>query len=199
MDLTEVTYQGPPVDDVELFPLLPPKLRTLLEQVNGFIQFGGGLHVRGACRDPEWHSLRRAWMGKEAFHRFYRTITETDVPFGQDFLGNQFLLRGDHVIKLMGETGEIEELGLPLLDFIEAAQADSTTVLNLEALLLFQEQGGSLDPGELLQAEPPFCTQEADGGVGLTPVPVDEQLAYLRQFHGRIKSVSEDGKINFKS
>lgn len=199
MELTEVTFQGPLVDDLELFPLLPPKLRALLEQVNGFIQLGGGLHVRGACRDPEWHSLRRAWMGKEAFHKFYRTINETDVPFGQDYLGNQFLLRGDHVIRLLGETGEVEELGLPLLDFIEAVQADADAVLNLEALRLFQEQGGSLDPGELLQAEPPLCTQEADEGVGLTPVPVDEQLAYLRQFYGRIKRVSEDGKIIFNS
>jgi len=199
MELSDVTFQGPPVDDMELFPLLRPKLRALLEQINGFIQFGGGLHVRGACRYPEWHSLRRAWMGKEALHQFYRTITATDVPFGQDFLGNQFLMRGDHVIKLLGETGEVEELGLPLLDFIEAAQADPDTVLNLEPLRLFQQQGGSLDPGELLQAEPPLCTQEADDGVGLTPVPVDEQLAFLRQFYGRIKCVSEDGKIIFNS
>ena len=79
MELLQVTYQGPPVDDPELFELLPPELRALLEQINGFVQFGGGLHIRGASRDPDWHSLRRVWMSDHAFHSYYRAMGATDV------------------------------------------------------------------------------------------------------------------------
>lgn len=191
MDLIEVTFMGPAVDDQELFPQLPPELRALLEQVNGFVQFGGGLHVRGASRDPEWHSLRRAWMSKEAFHLAYREVSETDIPFGQDFLGNQFLLRNGLVIKLHTETGVVEELSVGLMDFFEAVQADPDELLSLYVLQEFKGGGGGLEPGELLNADPPLETVQEGEGVVMAPVPVDEQLHFLRDHHKRIRVVPE--------
>jgi hypothetical protein len=187
MDLIEVTFLGPPVDDHELFPLLPAELRTLLEQVNGFIQFNGALHVRGACRDPEWHSLRRAWMTGKAFHRHYREVSETDVPFAQDFLGNQFLLRSGQVVKLHGATGAIEDLGVSLNDFFEAVQADPHELLGLYILQEFREGGGGLEPGELLNTDPPLESVTEGEGVMMTPVSADEQLHFLREHHRQIK------------
>lgn len=189
MDLIEVTFMGPPIDDQELAPLLPVNLRTLLEQVNGYVQFGGGFHLRGASRDPEWHSLRRAWMGDEAFHAYYKEITETDIPFAQDFLGNQFLLRNGHTIKLHTETGVVEELGLGLTDFIEAIMADPDELLSLYILQEFREGGGTLEPGELLNADPPIESINEGEGVTMAPVPADEQLAFFREYHRRIRVV----------
>lgn len=187
MELIEVTFLGPPVDDQEIFPLLPSELKSLLEQVNGFIQFGGGLHVRGACRDPEWHSLRRAWMTKGSFHVHYRDISASDIPFGQDFLGNQFLLRNGQVIKLHTETGRVEELGVGLMGFFEAVQADPDEMLNLYVLQEFRQGGGALEPGELLNADPPVESIQEGEGVTMAPVPVDEQLAFLREYHKQIR------------
>jgi hypothetical protein len=188
MDLIDITFMGPPVDDQELVPLLPPELRSLLEQVNGFVQFGGGLHIRGACRDPEWHSLRRAWMGRESFHPYYREVTETDIPFAQDFLGNQYLLRNGLVIKLHTETGQVEELGLGLMDFIEAAQADPDELLSLYILREFRESGGAtMEPGELLNTDPPLESLQEGEGVVMAPVAADEQLAFLREHHRTIR------------
>ena len=60
MNLDHVAFFGPPIDDEELFSQLPGNLSDLLRQINGFIQFQGGLHVRGLCRAPIWHSLRNA-------------------------------------------------------------------------------------------------------------------------------------------
>src|SRR3954470_21513558 len=64
MRLEDVTFVGPPIDDPEVLGLLPPELAGLLAGQNGFVQFRGGLHVRGACRGPAWHSLREAWLGR---------------------------------------------------------------------------------------------------------------------------------------
>ena len=67
MKLSNVTWQGHPIDDLDVLEKLPENLATLLRQTNGFIQYHGGLHVRGACLTPAWHSLRVAWLGDEAF------------------------------------------------------------------------------------------------------------------------------------
>ena len=80
MEIDQVTWQGPPIDDDAMLDRLPTDLRTLLTQINGFIQFSGGLHIRGASTEPDWHSLRAAWDGKNAFWRHYTTILKTDVP-----------------------------------------------------------------------------------------------------------------------
>ena len=101
MELRNVTCRGPAITDHDLLAKLPSDLRGLLEQINGFVQFGGGLHVRGACHDPAWHSLRHAWVGDAAFHRAYPAVRETDVPFAQDCVGDQFLLRDGAVVRLL--------------------------------------------------------------------------------------------------
>src|SRR5262249_38743554 len=106
MRLEHITYSGPPPDDGDLLTRLPAELSSLLRQPNGYIQFYGGLHVRGLCREPAWHSLRDAWDGEHAFHRLYPEVQPEDIPFAEDCLGDQFLLRDGLVWRLMAETGD---------------------------------------------------------------------------------------------
>jgi hypothetical protein len=193
MDLNHVTYQGPPLDDWELFQLLPVKLRALLKEINGFVQFGGGLHIRGCCMAPEWHSLRQAWMSHDAFCQFYRALNITDIPFGEDCYGNQFVLRGRKVLKLDVETGALEDLRLNLYEFLEAAQTEIHDFLDLEKLTRFQSEGGTLAPGQLLNVYPPASSKEAAAGTVLTAVPSAEQFACLRKYHSQIKVVAVAG------
>src|SRR5437763_1751021 len=56
-------YVGPPVDDPAILDRLPGEYRALLARANGYVAYHGGLHLRGACFAPEWHSLRAAWDG----------------------------------------------------------------------------------------------------------------------------------------
>jgi Activator of Hsp90 ATPase homolog 1-like protein len=37
--------------------------------MNGCVLFDGGFQPRGACDDPDWHSLRRAWIGANALSK----------------------------------------------------------------------------------------------------------------------------------
>jgi hypothetical protein len=196
--LKDVTYEGPPIDDQETFDRLPADLRNLLKQLNGFIQFGGGLHVRGACVEPTWHAIREAMTGEFALHEHYPGVLPTDVPFAQDAIGDQYLLRDGIVHWLYAETGDIESLRIGLIEFLEAAQANPDEYLALQLLRQFLASGGTLQPGELLHVYPPLCTVEARSGVSVTAVPAAERLAFLRQFAEQVRGASEGGQIEMR-
>ena len=195
VELTNVTYQGPPIDDPAILDRLPADYRGLLTQINGFIQFGGGLHIRGACTDPSWHSLTLVWGGELALYKLYPRLRSSDVPFGQDALGDQFFLRDGGVYRLSGETGTLEPLDCGLFGFLDAAQADPVEYLGLHPLIRFYNEGGSLEPGQLLSAYPPFCTREAASGVSLKAVPAAERIAFLAHFAAQITNMTDGQKV----
>lgn len=173
------SYKGPPIDDFEILELVPDSYRSVLQQANGFILFSGSLHLRGACREPNWHSLRRAWRGPDAFHLHYDLISEQDLPFAEDCVGDQFFLRDNSVFRLMTETGDVEELDMSLAGFLEAVQEDPDQVLGLQPLRQFQAGGGLLQPGQLLNVFPPYCTKEAAAGVTIAAVPAEDRIRFL--------------------
>jgi hypothetical protein len=196
--LKDATYAGPLLDDQEMLARLPADFARALRQVNGFIRFHGGLHVRGACLEPAWHSLRDAWDGAAAFHRLYPEIRQEDVPFAEDCLGDQFLLRDGRVWRLAAETGEVEPLGIGLHGFFEAVEADPAEFLSLHPLLQFQQDGGNLEPGQLLAAAPPFCTEEAAKGVSLAAIPTEERRRFLAHLATQLRGVPDGGEIEFR-
>jgi len=198
MQLNHVTYAGPPIDDFEVLEKLPENLAGLLRQLNGFIQFHGGLHLRGACLQPQWHSLRDAWWGETAFHRLYPVVQPDDIPFAQDCVGDQFLLRAEKVWRLLAETGELDELNVSLKEFLERSQADPMDYLAMQPLLQFQEDGGTLEPGQLLAAFPPFCLKQAENGVHLGAVSATERRTFLSSFATQIHEVPDGGEIRFE-
>ncbi len=190
MELSHVTLQGPPVDDQELLEHLPQSLVSVLTSLNGFVQFGGGLHVRGACLEPDWHSLRRAWFGPGSIRDLFPAVRQEWVPFAEDCVGDQFLLKSTDVIRLSAETGELEDMGLSLGEFLRRANADPIEFLAMEPLLQFHQDHGELPDGHLVHAYPPFCTKEAANGVSLGALPAWE----LHQLHSELaKSLPDDG------
>ena len=192
MELSHITYQGPPLDDPEILGQLPDSLKSLLNSLNGFVQFGGGLHVRGACTAPEWHSLRRAWQGPTAIHELFAAVSEEWVPFAEDCVGDQFLLTDERVVRLSAETGEVEYLEMSLLEFLRSANSDPVEFLALQPLLQFRNDHGGLPDGQLIHVYPPFCTKEAARGVSLRSIPAWE----LHQFHSELaKALPKDGNL----
>jgi len=199
MDLSNITYQGPEhQEDQDIESLLPDNLLSLLKQMNGFIQFGGGLHVRGLCKEPEWHSLRTAMFSETAIYKLYPAVEKSDVPFAQDCVADQYILRGRTVYKLYAETGELECLDFGLGSFLSAVSSDPVEFLGLEPLLQIQEQGQSIEPGQVIHVYPPFCTEEAKNGVSLKPVSNTEALTFLSDFSKQINKVGNSEKIEVR-
>jgi hypothetical protein len=178
MQLTNITYTGPTISDREDLDRLDDEHRAFLERANGVVAFGGGLHVRGVCAEPAWHSLQEAWDGERAYHRYYPEVTDGDVPFAQDAFGDQYLLRSGYVIRMSAEDAAIDELGLRFAEFIDAAAENPREFLSLELLDAFLTEGGVLEPGQLLKITPPACSDEALEGVRVVPVSVREHFAY---------------------
>ena len=199
MELSHLTYQGPKFEiDSPVVDLLPSNLVELLKQVNGFVQFGGGLHVRGVCAQPDWHSLAQVMLGSEALHQSYRAVLPTDVPFAQDCVADQFLLRDSHVYKLQSETGKVEPLNLKLAQFFAAVEANPVEFLAMQALLRFRQDGGTLEPGQVLHVYPPFCTKEAADGVSLRCVSTVEALRFLADFSRQISGLAVGDKFRVR-
>jgi len=179
-ELNGVVFRGAPRSPDATRPAeVPSSLWGLLGQINGFVAFRGGLHVRGWCDEPSWHSLDRYWRGEAAIESSWAGLFETDLPFGEDCMGDQFLLREDRVHRLSGETGEIEATGQGLNEFLDAVCADPVESLRLEPLLRFEQEGSDLEPGRLLMAYPPFCTKEGGADSSIRSVPTDDLHGYL--------------------
>ena len=182
-------YLGPPIDDFEILRRLPAELAQFLHRANGYVAFHGGLHVRGACRAPEWHSLRAAWDGSHALARLFPTLDATDVPFAEDALGHQFILRGSVVHRLDAEIGEVESLNVDLAGFDAAVRADPVGYLCLQPLERFRAEGGTLEPGQLLNVYPPYVFKESADSVSLRAIPALERLEFLAHLAAAIKGL----------
>lgn len=188
LELPHLTYSGGPLDDPGILDRVPPGFASLLRTRNGCVAYQGGLHVRGACRDPAWHSLRGAWEGPEALHVLFEEVHPTDVPFAEDAFGDQFLLREGRVLRLSGELGEVAEAAGGLEDFFTQLLADAGRVLDYEPLLEFLAGGAELRPGQLLAAYPPFVLSAGGARRDVRAVDALERRRFLadlaRQLHG---------------
>jgi len=190
-----VTYIGPAIDDPGTFTQLPADLQALLADRNGFIAYRGGLHVRGACREPRWHSLGYWWRGDDALHRHFPVLQPSDIPFAQDAMGDQFVLRDGEVHRLAAEAGELEALNMGLKGFLTAAERDPEGYLSLEPLYHFLEEGSVLEPGQLLSVYPPFITEESRGGVSLRAMPAEERLHFLAVLAAAVHRHADGARI----
>lgn len=198
MEFTGVTYVGPQADDAEVLEKLPSDLRRFLEQTNGLVAYDGGLHIRGASTEPVWHSLRHVWFGPQAFHARYPAVQADDVPFAQDAVGDQWLLRGTQVVRLEAETGDLEALDQTFSEFLQAVDAAPVDVLGLHPLLQFQSEGGAVAPGQLLNVYPPFCTKESADGVSLAAIPATERLDFLAELARQLPGDGQGFRIAFE-
>ena len=200
MELSNITFAGPPIEESSsLEATLPRNLLELLRQVNGFIQHGGGLHVRGICSNPEWHSLALAMQGPNALYLSYPELFPTDIPFAQDCLADQFILRDGVVFRLESETGNLECLGISLSNFFERSQEDPIEFLSMHPLLQYQSENQTyLEPGKVLHAYPPYCTAEAENGVHLASVPVADAIAYLAHLSSCLRNLKEGDAFDIK-
>lgn len=184
------TWGGADSDDQALLGELPDNLRAVVARPAGFILHNGAIHFRGCVSGPAWHSLREAWHGEHAFHHLYPDVQETDIPFAQDQLGDQYLLRGAEVFRLDAETGELSRFASDLEAFLSGIANDITEYLNVG---LDRE----LQPGQLLHAYPPFCMAESGRGVSLRPVPADELIRFHADLASQLREVPEGGKVTF--
>jgi hypothetical protein len=198
MRFRNTTFEGSPTPDPGVLARLPVAYAALVRDVNGFVAYDGGFHVRGVCTDPKWHSLQEALDGEYAIHRLYGGVEKTDIPFAEDCLGDQFLLRGNDVLRLSAETGDVRNLGMTLQTFLERAEAQPMQFLQLHPLVQFMRDGGRLEPGQHILAWPPFCTSEGGKHSHLSAVPSLKHIGFLAEVARQIKALPNGTKFTIK-
>ena|SRR5438094_7360621 len=191
MDIPGITWKGESIEDVEILRELPADLVRVLSDTNGFILHEGAVHVRGACLTPEWHSLRASWCGPKAFHTLYEGVRPSDIPFAQDQVGDQFLIRERVVLRLSAETGEIEHLADSLQDFLSRVSSDIEGFLSVGL-------GHRMQPGQLLHAFPPFCFDNGGESASLKPLPAFDVILFHADLARQIRHVPDGGQVEFK-
>jgi hypothetical protein len=193
----ETLYSGPPIDDPQLLSRLPANLALMLETENGFVAANGGFHVRGACLGPLWHSMRAAWEGEMSLNRLYPLVRDTDIPIAEDCFGDQYLIRDGSVMRLIGETGEVEDTRRNWDEFMDRVENDPIEFLQLSHFVHFQQQGGLLSPGQLLSVYPPFVAAECINP-SIKPIPAIECRTFLADFARQIQGVPDGKKIEIR-
>ncbi len=123
------------------------------------------------------------WESVDAFASLYDDVRRSDVPFAEDMLGDQFLLREGRVMRLVAETGVVEGKAESLRKFFEGVEEDIAGYLNLSLDQL-------IEPGMLLFAYPPFCLDTKDG-YQLKACPSDQVIAFHADFARQIRSVGD--------
>ncbi|RTQ52126.1 SMI1/KNR4 family protein [Hymenobacter gummosus] len=196
--MQDITYIGEPVSDSATFKLLPFDMQAFMLQNNGIIAYFGGIHIRGCCHEPAWHSLKEAWQGENAFWKTYRNMKHSDLPFGQDAVGNQFFLRRGQVWFMDAETGEIQNLNVDFRTFIVGVERFPNQALDLSAVSSFMEFGALLQPGELLAVYPPNCVKTDEDQFNLTRMPTDVRLASLANLYEQIIRLKPGQKIRLR-
>ncbi len=187
-----IIYTGGELTDLVTLARLPVYLQTFLRAQNGVVAYFGGLHLRGCVAAPGWHSLAAVWQGERALWRTYAELKKSDIPFGQDCVGNQFLLRGDAVWFLDTETGELADLDVDFKHFLFGAEKFPLDALGMEPLRAFQQAGGVLQPGQLLSLYPPLCiASNRAAAPAAKAVPVARRLDWLADFYRQIKDLPD--------
>jgi hypothetical protein len=197
MKFEDVIYTGPAFDDAALLNELPRELAALLLEENGFVAVRGGFHVRGACLEPAWHSLRRAWLGPESIASLYPAVAPSDIPFAQDVVGDQFLLRNGLVCRLSAESGDVEPLDIALGEFLARAAKDPLEFLSLGPLVAFEDTGGRLSPGQLVNVYPPFIVDAATPR-SYRAVPADQQVRAMARLAQEIRDLPDGARVQIK-
>lgn len=185
MDLKGVIYRGEAPVDQELAARLPDELRQFYEEANGLLAYNGGLQIRSCTQDAHWNSLGHYWTGETALHHTYPNLTSSDIPFGQDCVGDQFFLRDDSVWLLSAETGEVVDMEASFDEFLENCIEDPVEYLAMEPLVHHLDMEGPLAPGHLVHVVPALSLElPEDTPYHIDSLPVSERLAWLKElFH----------------
>lgn len=181
IDFKGIIHIEHPISDQDTFDALPNELKPFFEKINGLSAYNGGFQIRGCVAGTSWDSLSHYWKGEAAFHKTYPVLTEQDVPFGQDFLGDQYVYRDGTVWHLQCETGELDDLELDFDEFLEEVSVDPIEFLALYPLIEYMESGKNLKVGELLQANQPFSV-ETNKPFTFKATTTEKQLQWLKDY-----------------
>ena len=162
---------------------LPADLRAWVLSSNGFVAYDGGFHLRGASHAPSWHSLAHAWTGPACLHETYPAVLAEDIPFAEDCVGDQFLLRDGAVLRLDISAGTVEDVSRSLAAFQATLDETPESILRLDLVREHERRVAPLEPHQVLAVYRFGGEQDGPpGGLSLTAADRLEVLQFNADF-----------------
>ncbi len=144
MELAHVTFlSGSPIDDLRDSPC-PAAPAIQLQQLNGFIQFHGGSHVRGACRQLPVPPLRDARSECSVFHS--PTAVHRGHSLAEDVWATVHPARWASA-STISRDGELQALNLTSPGSSTQFRPIRLNSCLSSPFLQFQRDGGALEAG----------------------------------------------------
>jgi hypothetical protein len=214
LHLPHLIFSGPPLSDEPILSRLPAELATALRERNGCVAWQGVVHVRGACREPGWHSLRAASEGPDGFPNLYPELEPGDIAFAEEALGDQFILRDGRVLRLNSETGEVTATASTddtdngrddtddrsgIEQWFRALLADPATILGYEPTQALEAVGGKLDPGQLISVYPPFAISAESVAREFKPVAALTRRGWLAGLAAKMRGLPDGTEVEIKA
>ena len=157
--------------------LLSNQIKKFINSLSDLYMYNGGLQFRNI------ENIIKLMRGQKAFYMHYNEILKTDIPFAQDYFGDQFFLRGNDVIKLYAETGDIEEYELDINSWFAKVEQNPEEVLNIDL-------EWSIEKGKLFLAYPPFCFKESSNAK-ISKISEDEVIDFHIDLHKKVKGIGD--------
>jgi hypothetical protein len=198
LDIPHLIYSGPPIEDAAILDRVPPVLQLALRARNGCVAYRGALHVRGACLDPVWHSLRTACEGPTAFPALYPTLSPDDIPFAEELFGDQFVLRGGRVLRLIAETGELDTTAESIESWFERVLDDVAGLLGYEPTDALARVGGQVGAGQLVSVFPPFVVDAGEQARSFRAIDALDCRGALAAFAKQIRNLPDGAPVEIK-
>lgn len=184
MEFKGVIYMNEEPADEGLIERLPEDLAAFYKDINGIIAFNGGLQIRSCDSSDHWNSLERFWQGDDSFAKVYPNVLPSDIPFGQDCVGDQFLLREDRVHLLSAETGEVMDMEVSFDEFLESCAEDPVDYLAMEPLVHYLSLEETLEAGQLVHVTPGLSLDlPEDTAYHIDAMSIEERLKWLSEFY----------------
>jgi hypothetical protein len=198
LDIPHLIYSGPPIADETVLDRVPRELRTALRARNGCVAYRGAVHVRGACLDPAWHSLRAACEGPTAFPVLYPALSPDDVPFAEELFGDQFILRDGRVLRLTAETGDLEGTAESVEAWFEQLLEDVAGLLGYEPSAALARVGGKLGAGQLVSVFPPLVVDAGEQPRSFRAIDALDCRGALAAFARQIRDLPDGAPVEIK-
>lgn len=133
-------------------------LRPLLDTKNGFLCFGGALHVFHADgHHPILPSLGE-WNELDGWRSGYGALIPSEVLFfAQDIFGGQFAIDAGEVFSFDPETAEFEKIASSVREWCGLMLLDWRFLTGYPLLEDWEKAQGPLEIGRRLVPKVPFC------------------------------------------
>jgi hypothetical protein len=172
-----------------------PELDALARAFDGLVGYGGALRVFGQSPGPlpTQHEWNRAdgWIGE------YPDLPAGLVVFAENFLGEQFAITAEGVIRIDLETGATEQLAPSVSQFLSNLRTDPVEI-GPKLLQAWERLNGRLDVSHYLSHPIPFVIGGSYNPEEMVATERYDLMRFRASFASQIRDLPDGATVRLR-